>query len=360
MAPSAVASPVAKDLAARIEREGPLPLDVVMAAVAEAYYAQGNVIGADGDFTTAPEISQVFGELIGLWCAVTWQQMGSPASFRLIECGPGRGTLMADLLRAAARVKGFRDAARVHLIERSQALRARQAEALKGVAPIWHDDLADVPPGPTLLVANEFLDALPIKQYVRANGAWAERHVDVMDDAFIFTDRLGTAPQGAPEPCDDGTLIERSPTVDAFMHDLAARLMREGGAALFIDYGYVGPATGDTLQAVKAHRYHRVLDDLGRADLTAHVDFGHLGRIARAAGLRALGPEPQGSWLAGLGLTMRVAQLTRGKPANEAAAIAAAAQRLSAPDGMGLLFKVMAFAHPSLARLEGFAQDAGP
>ena len=354
------ATAVAKALADRIACEGPLPLDIVMAAASDAYYAQDEVIGAHGDFTTAPEISQIFGELIGLWCGVTWQQMGSPSPFRLIECGPGRGTLMADLLRAASRVKGFRDAARLHLVERSPALRARQAEALKDAAPTWHDDLADVPAGPTLLIANEFLDALPIKQFIHAGGAWAERQVDVVDGKFVFLDRATSPPAGAAETCDDGTVIERAPAVDTFVQGLAARLKRDGGAALIIDYGYVGPATGDTLQAVKSHRYHGVLDDLGRADLTAHVDFARIGQIARTAGLRALGPQPQGSWLAALGLGLRVAQLTRGKSEAESAAIAAAAKRLSAPDGMGLLFKVMAFAHPSLARIEGFAQDAGP
>ena len=358
------ATSVAKALSDRIAREGPLPLDIVMAAAGEAYYARDEVIGARGDFTTAPEISQTFGELIGLWCGVTWQQMGSPAPFRLVECGPGRGTLMADLLRAASRVKGFRAAARLHLVERSPALRARQAEALKDaaptLAPMWHDDLADVPAGPTLLIANEFLDALPIKQFVHAGGAWAERHVDVDDDEFVFLDRATSPPAGAPETCDDGTVIEYAPAVDGFVQGLAARLKRDGGAALIIDYGYVGPATGNTLQAVKSHRYHGVLDDLGRADLTAHVDFGRVAGIARAGSLHAFGPQPQGSWLADLGLGLRVAQLTRGKTASEAAAIAAAAKRLSAPDGMGLLFKVMAIAHPSLARIEGFAQDAGP
>jgi SAM-dependent MidA family methyltransferase len=248
----------------------------------------------------------------------------------------------------------------VHLIERSEALRKRQAETLSAHRVTWHADVSAIPPGPMLLVANEFLDALPIKQFVRIGNGWAERHVDVRGGAFVFVDRPASSPPDAPADVPIGGIVEHAPAVVAFTRDIATRLVRDSGAALLIDYGYAGPAHGDTLQAVKAHKFHPVLDDLGSADITAHVDFGAVKRAAQSTGARALGPEPQGTWLANLGLKLRVAHLTRNKPAARAAEIAAAANRLSAPDAMGLLFKVLAVAHPSLATLDGFAQDAAP
>jgi SAM-dependent MidA family methyltransferase len=211
-----------------------------------------------------------------------------------------------------------------------------------------------------ILVANEFLDALPIQQFVRTADGWAERHVTVRDGAFAFADLPADTSLSGPDHVENETIVEQAPAVAAITREIARRVTRDPGAALVIDYGYVGPATGDTLQAMKAHRFHPVLSDLGAADLTAHVDFGAAAAAARETGARVFGPEAQGTWLARLGLTLRVAQLTRDKPAARAAEIAAAARRLSAPDGMGLLFKVLAIAHPSLAELDGFAQDAAP
>ena len=348
-------------------RAGPIPLHDAMATAAEAYYARGSVFGRDGDFITAPEISQIFGELIGLWCAVVWQRMGMPSSFRLVECGPGRGTLMADLLRAGARVSGFTEAADIHLVERSATLRARQRETLASRHVTWHDGVDAVPPGPAIFVANEFADALPIRQFVRLEVGWAECCVGLENHAFAFVDMpVPDAP--VPETLKNApvdSVFEVCPGARRWISHVAARIVQEGGAALIIDYGHTASALGDTLQAVKHHKYHPVLEDLGNADLTAHVDFQALGDAARGAGAAVLGPVPQGTWLAQLGLKLRLAQLTQGMSVAHAAAISDAARRLATPDGMGLLFKVMAvvcsdLVNPALATLDGFAQDAAP
>jgi NADH dehydrogenase [ubiquinone] 1 alpha subcomplex assembly factor 7 len=266
---------------------------------------------------------------------------------------------MADLLRAARKVPGFREAASVHLVEQSTTLRKRQQAALADVPVTWHETLAQVPRGPMILVANEFLDALPIRQYEKQADGWAERYVTLAENAFVFVTQPCADP-GLPTDAPLGAIAETSPVSVAFVTELAARIAGDGGAALLIDYGYQGPALGDTLQAVKQHRYHPVLDDLGTADLTAHVDFAPLARAATAAGAKVFGPEPQGTFLARLGIGVRTAQLARGKHAARAGEIAAATRRLTGPDGMGLLLKVMAITspEPSLAPLDGFAQDA--
>jgi SAM-dependent MidA family methyltransferase len=367
MTTAAPSTDLAARLRTRIRQSGPVPLVEVMAEVAEAYYGRGDVFGRGGDFITAPEISQVFGELIGLWCAVVWDRMGHPADFRLVECGPGRGTLMADLLRATARVPGFAAAADVHLIERSEALRAKQRAAVTHGRVTWHSDIRDVPPGPMILVANEFADALPIQQFVRADDGWHERCVGLKGDDFVFVDGLVCAPNIPKNitSVSNGSIFERNDAACDWMRIVARRIALNGGAALVIDYGHVASALGDTLQAVKEHRFHSVLSDLGAADLTAHVDFEALADAARGDGAMVLGPVLQGTWLGRLGIMLRVAQLTKGKPAEKARDIAAAARRLTAPDGMGMLFKVMAVAsasvaNPSLAPLDGFGEDAAP
>lgn len=348
----------------RIRRSGPLPVADYMEACADAYYAHGEVFGAAGDFITSPEISQTFGEIVGLWCAVTWQALGAPKTFRLIECGPGRGTLMADALRAAARVPGFRDAARIHLVERSAKLREKQREALKGVLVTWHDDLDDVPAGLCIVIANEFLDALPIRQWEKTARGWIERAVEI-DAAGHFRFTRGSArdldiPLAISTDAKDGDIFETSPAIIGWTRKLADRLVDHGGAALVIDYGHTATAVGDTLQAVKAHRYHPVLNDPGEADLTAHVDFEAVATAAREMGAKVFGPTTQGAWLARLGITVRAAQLASGKGEAQAKEIQTAVQRLIAPDGMGLLFKVLAFTQPALAGCEGFEQDAAP
>ena len=341
----------------RMQREGSVPVADYMQAAAQQYYARGDVFGAAGDFITAPEISQTFGELIGLWCAVVWQNMGAPASFQLVECGPGRGTLMKDLLRAAARVPGCSAAARVHLVEQSPALREKQRATLSGHTVTWHETVDGVPRGPMILVANEFLDALPIRQFEMTLAGWQERYV-AADAAgnLTFVLKPGT-PDGAPS-AKPGDIFETSPAIAAFVGNVAARISRDGGAALLVDYGHGTTALGDTLQAVKRHKPCGIFETPGEADLTAHVDFAAV--RAAAKGARVWGPMAQGTWLSGLGIKLRGLQLAKGKDAATAQAIESGIRRLTEADAMGALFKVMALTHPSLAMPEGFQQDGSP
>jgi len=315
-------------------------LDVFMARANAAYYANRDPFA---DFTTAPEISQVFGELLGLWSAVVWQSMGRPNQVILAEAGPGRGTLMADALRAIrAMVPDFAGALRLHLVETSPALRAVQAEKLEAV---WHDRIEDIPPGPCILLANEFLDALPIRQFVRRHG-WMERFVE--NGTFVE--------QPCPEPlgeAPEGTVLERCESALALVRHLAERLAAQGGAALFLDYGPAESGLGDSLQALFQGGPADPLAHPGEADLTAHVDFQTLGRAA--AGCAVQGPVPQGMFLARLGLFQRSEILARGKQPAAAGRILQAARRLAEPDAMGRLFKVLALCHPGLPQPPGFA-----
>jgi len=333
----------------------PERLDRFMARAVAAYYARAATpFGRAGDFTTAPEISQAFGEVLGAWCAVTWDRMGRPDPVILAECGPGRGTLMADALRAVSQAApAFRAAARVHLVEASPALREVQARALPGQVAAWHDDIATLPPGPLLLLANEFLDALPIRQFIRRGDAWAERHVQ--DGAFVELPAAELPPLPAEAP--DGAVKEVSEPALAFLAALAARIAAQGGAALLVDYGPGAPAFGDTLQAVAAHETG--LDPLaepGTRDLTAHADFPTLAEAARAAGAAAHGPLPQGLLLQRLGLMTRAAMLAQARP-RLAGEILSGAERLVAPEGMGRLFKALAVCDSSLGPPPGF-EDA--
>lgn len=345
----------------RIAVDGPLSvaryMEEALGNPRFGYYMTRDPLGAAGDFVTAPEISQIFGELIGLWCAVVWRAMGRPAAVNLVELGPGRGTLMADALRAAATVPEFRAALGVHLVETSPALRDRQRRALEDTAAEWHDSLDGVPEGPMLLVANEFFDALPIRQFQRLDGAWRERLVG-LDEATgglrwvlsppvppIFDD-----PGNVP----DGGVIEVCPAGLALAGAVADRLARFGGAALIVDYGHARSAVGETLQAVRRHAFHGVLDDPGEADLTAHVDFAALARAAAGAGARPHGPVAQGAFLESLGIGARARTLAAGAPPEQAADIGAAHRRLVGDDAMGTLFKVLAIAHPDLGPPPGF------
>ncbi len=313
-------------------------LDAFMARANTAYYASRDPFA---DFATAPEISQAFGEILGLWSVIVWQSMGSPAPFILAEAGPGRGTLMADALRAAGRVPGFRAAAQIHLVETSPRLRAEQASRIDGAT--WHDHLADLPPGPFILLANEFIDALPIRQFIRGPACWLERHVE----HGAFLDMPTEIDFG---PADPGTIRElRDPTLAA---DLGARLATTPGAALFIDYGPAESAPGDSLQALRDGKPADPLSDPGTADLTAHVDFQALARDA--AGAQPHGPVSQGRFLIGLGLYQRCLALARTQPPLKAAAIMEAARRLAEPDRMGRLFKALALCHPGLPTPPGF------
>ena len=343
-------------LAARIRAEGPL---TVAAYMEEAlfhprwgYYATRDPLGARGDFVTAPEIVQVFGELIGLWCADLWQRMGAPEPVLLVELGPGRGTLMRDALRAARVAPDFGRALRLHLVERSPVLRAVQATLSADTKPTWHDTLASVPQGPMLLVANEFLDALPIRQFVRGKEGWRERVVALEGNELAFAllpadAKLGDAPLDA--------VREKRPEAGTLASDVARRLAASGGAALFVDYGYWPPAYGDTLQAVRRHRAHDVLAEPGAADLTAHVDFADFAAAAEEAGARVWGPVPQGVFLERLGIEARAARLIASADAEAAHLIRSGCRRLVDPAEMGGLFKVLALTDPAAPQPAGFA-----
>ncbi|MBW4090194.1 MAG: class I SAM-dependent methyltransferase [Proteobacteria bacterium] len=326
-------------------------LDRFMGRANAAYYATHDPFA---DFTTAPEIAQAFGEILGLWAAVTWDLLGRPDPVLLVEAGPGRGTLLADALRAIGQVApGFAGALSVHLIETSPRLRAAQAAALPAgwaARATWHDDLARVPEAPLLLLANEFLDALPIRQFLRDDAGWTERHV--ADGAFV------TRPAPVEEiPLGEiptGEIIEVCEAAHAFVGALAARLARHPGAALLLDYGPATPATGDSLQALRAGRPADPLAAPGEADLTAHVDFLALANRARAAGAAVHGPLAQGVLLTRLGLFQRTDRLARGQPPARAAGLIAAARRLAEPHRMGRLFKALALCHPDCPTPPGF------
>lgn len=344
-------------LAARIAASGPISVASYMEAALFhprwGYYATRDPLGARGDFITAPEVSQVFGELIGLWFAEFWQRLGAPDPVLFAELGPGRGTLMRDARRAAAVVPGFARALKLHLIERSPVLRAAQLEALRDAAPQFHDDAATLPPGPLLLVANEFLDALPIRQYERVGGHWHERRIAAGNGGtFRFVrDPVPATDAGADVP--EGSIRETRPAAQALAQALGARLARDGGAALFIDYGHQG-GCGDTLQAVRRHRPHAVLDAPGTADLTAHVDFAAFATAAAASGARAWGPVTQGRFLQSLGIAARTEALAAKASPTQAALLRSGTSRLIGPTAMGRLFKVLALTHPAAPPPAGF------
>ena len=347
-------------LAARFRRliaaHGPVSVARFMGESNAHYYASRDPLGAPretggGDFVTAPEISQMFGELIGLWLADAWDRAGRPAGTVYAELGPGRGTLATDALRAMA---GVGLAPAVHLVEGSPALRALQATVLPQAE--FHDDASSLPEeGPLLLAANEFLDALPIRQLVRTGAGWHERMVALDGENFVFA--------AGPQPMDlavpkgfadrpEGTILETCPGAVAVVGEIARRLANQGGAALFVDYGHLAPRSGSTLQAVRAHRKIDALASPGEADLTAHVDFAALGEIGRNAGCRVQ-TATQGEWLTAMGIALRAEALARAAP-GRAGEIAQARDRLAAPEAMGALFKAMALTAPSWEAGAGF------
>ena len=387
-------TPLGQKLAARIAADGPITLHDYMEAClydpAHGYYKKRDPLGRGGDFITAPEISQVFGELIGLWAGETWRLMGQPGGVRLIELGPGRGTLMADALRALRVLPAFLQCATVHLVETSVPLRAAQEAALAGAScPVrWHERIEDVPAGAGIVIANEFFDCLPVRQFVFDEAAqlWRERIVAFRDGAFEF--ELGEVPphpvllpEGSPKcpqrelgfshphpPADadskrgklakagllerdrvrgdfpgveDGAIVETRPGTAGVLRSFAARAADAPLAALIIDYGYSQPASGDTVQAVRQHRFAGLFEAPGEADLTAHVDFSDLVQRAKELNLAASGPMPMGEWLLRLGLEARMHQLLRRASAEEAMELRSRVSRLVDPAQMGALFKAV-------------------
>jgi NADH dehydrogenase [ubiquinone] 1 alpha subcomplex assembly factor 7 len=356
-------TPLGRKLAQHIATSGPLTVaDFMAACLADrehGYYTRRDPLGAAGDFITAPEISQMFGELLGLWAAQVWDAMGRPAPVIFAELGPGRGTLMADALRAIGKAApDFAGALRLHLVEINAALRERQAIALSGAAPVWHHRYEDVPAGPLLLMANEFVDALPVRQFVREGRVWRERMVrlDSAKERFVFASGPETTlplRDDAPE----GAFCEVRPAADDLAAWLAQRVCRHGGAALLVDYGSAASGLGDTLQAVRHHRVADPLDDPGDVDLTAHVDFQALARAARRGGARADGPVPQETFLRRLGIDARAAVLLRQADKSQATKISEAYRTLIGAERMGRVFKALAIAAPSLSTLPGFDSE---
>lgn len=361
---AAETTPLEERLINLIKLKGPISVGDYMADAIghphEGYYMSQKALGAEGDFTTAPEISQTFGELIGLWLVEAWRAMGSPESFNLIELGPGRGVLMADILRAARLKPDFIRATCLWLLETSGRLRHEQQKRLRptGVKPLWADEFADIPPAPSLIIANEFFDCLPINQYQYTDKGWRERLVGLSEtgDGLAFT--LGETPPlaslGLPENAAPGDIFEISPAAREFSADIAKLLSEHGGLALIIDYGHVTSGLGDTLQAVRRHQYWPPLSSPGRADITAHVDFEALTRIAIDHGAAPYGPLPQGQFLENLGLTIRVEMLCKDKTPEEAATIQSGAHRIAAPNEMGEIFKVLCLSAPNLPIPPGF------
>ena len=361
-------SPLARRLKQRIREDGPLTVEQWMLACLadpdDGYYMTRDPLGRAGDFITAPEISQMFGELLGLWAAVVWHSMGAPGVVRLIELGPGRGTLMRDALRAAATMPGFTPVLSVHMVETSPVLRKAQQETLADVScPIaWHDALADVPDGPVLIFANEFLDALPVRQWVSHNNVWHERMVGHDGQSFIYATGAAIAPSDVPgflENMPENSIFETAPAVEAVTGEIALRLCAQGGAALLIDYGHAERSTGETLQALKAHRFADPLADPGEQDLTAHVDFACVGDVARAAGAGTWGPITQGALLERLGIAARATKLLLNASKAQAEDIARARSRLVSDSAMGRLFKALALTHPALPSPPGFEVPGG-
>jgi NADH dehydrogenase [ubiquinone] 1 alpha subcomplex assembly factor 7 len=357
------------DLTGRIRRriaaDGPLSVAAFMAMALHepglGYYARRQPIGAEGDFTTAPEISQIFGELVGLWCALYWEQIGRPDPVALAELGPGRGVLAVDLLRAAAALPGFRRALRLYLVEASPHLRLEQERRLVRTRPVWLQRADELPAGPLLVVANEFLDALPIRQFVRSGNGWAERLV-TLDGAGELVFAVGPespaiallGPERLHRGAAPGSIVEFCPAALALAAHFGRRFAREPGAALFIDYGHFPSRLGSTLRALHRHHPAAVLAQPGTADLSAHVDFSAVAEAARAAGAEVHGPVAQGRFLAALGAEARLEALcARASPAQRRA-LENGLARLVDPAAMGEHFKAMAVTMPGLAAPIGF------
>jgi SAM-dependent MidA family methyltransferase len=347
---------LAERLHDRIAREGPISVaDYMHACLAderEGYYRAREPIGASGDFITSPEVSQIFGELIGLWAVAVWQSMDEPNPVIVAELGPGRGTLLTDASRAWRSQTEFTGCVSLALVETSPTLREVQKKALHATQRSieWRETVEDIPEGhPLIVIANEFLDALPIRQLVRRGGTWNERCVGIdqgggfafVEGAVVADDTLPAAPEGA--------ILEMRPATTPLLAALAARARHAPLAALFIDYGHARSGIGDTLQAVRRHRYADPLSDPGAADLTAHVDFAALKQEAEALGLRPYGPMPQGEFLLRLGLTERRDRLLKTARAEQREMIASGATRLADPSQMGVLFKVLALTSDGLA-----------
>jgi NADH dehydrogenase [ubiquinone] 1 alpha subcomplex assembly factor 7 len=355
---------LADKIAKRIRAEGPLTVAAYMAMAlhdqVSGYYARRDPIGAAGDFTTAPEISQIFGELIGLWSGELWQRMERPDPLILTELGPGRGVLMSDFLRAAAGVPGFRRALRLYLVEASPTLRAEQERRLSGANPVWVPHPEDLPDGPMLLIANEFLDALPVRQFVRGRRHWSERLIALgPGDELVFLDGRENPAASLLVPASlrdsaPGSVVEICPAALALAGLLGARFARQPGAALFIDYGHCPSAPGVSLRALSRHRPVSPLAEPGLADLSTDVDFAAFAQAGHRAGAHICGPVTQARFLCALGAGLRLAILSEEATPGQRRALQSGVRRLLDPGQMGDLFKVIALISPGLPLPAGF------
>ena len=365
-------TPLETELRERIALDGPIPIAEFMTLclthTIHGYYTSNHPVGgrgsADrrgGDFITAPEVSQMFGEMIGVWCMQVWEDMGSPNRFNLVEIGPGRGTLMKDLLRVSKALPQFRVAAQIHLIEISPTLAEQQSMTLECEMPIvWLSDIDGLPDAPTLIIANELLDALPFRQWVKIEEDWHERAVGLVDgklDFVVRPNRLNANELPAhhgDEP--RGSVFETAPAREAFVVRVAERIAAQSGAALFIDYGHTRSDFGNTFQAMRDHAFAPVLNDPGKADLTSHVNFEPLLNVARTTGCVVPDCVSQGDFLLNLGLLERAGQLGAEQDKTVQRVLQTAVNRLVGPQDMGTLFKVFGILGPSNARhsLPGF------
>jgi NADH dehydrogenase [ubiquinone] 1 alpha subcomplex assembly factor 7 len=355
-------TPLADELRTLIAQEGPMSFERYMGLCLghpeHGYYMNRDPFGALGDFITAPEISQVFGELIGLWIADVWQNMGSPPSFHLIELGAGRGTLMKDALRALKVLPECFQAAHIHIVDMSPALQRIQVATLKDHSISWHTSIETLPEGTSIIIANEFFDALPVRQYQRYEGHWYERMITV-DTHGALQCCLSPSPEMMlQKEAEEGAILELSPHVISTIATLAGRIEAQGGALLIIDYGYASPAMGDTVQALKDHEPIDVLATPGEADITAHVNFPSLKATAERFGCKVYGAVTQADFLESLGLHLRVAMLKKRADETQCITLDEGAKRLTerTPKGMGSLFKVMAVTHSSLYIPQGLSQ----
>jgi len=367
-------SPLEALIRKQIAANGPMPvsryMQLCLTHPGHGYYIHRDPLGRGGDFVTAPEVSQMFGELVGLWAASVWNAMGMPSEVKFIELGPGRGTMMADALRAIRILPAFHDAISVHLVETSPVLRDRQREKLADAAHVeWYDSIDDIPEGPAIIFANEFFDALPIHQAVKQDDGWHERVIEIDDDVLAYGIAKNPIPRfevllpplvrAAP----NGAIFEWRP--DNEIITIARRLRDQGGAALIMDYGHIRSDAGDTFQAVAKHAFANPLKNAGLADLTAHVDFQALARAAEDIGARAHGPVEQGAFLKRIGIERRADYYDRAgalmKNATEDGKklIIAGLSRLTgpSPEGMGSLFKVLGISHPSIGVLAALSDQ---
>jgi NADH dehydrogenase [ubiquinone] 1 alpha subcomplex assembly factor 7 len=362
-------SPLQSEIKKLIKSAGPMPvwryMEQCLMHPRHGYYLSRDPLGREGDFTTAPEVSQMFGELLGLWAASVWKAIGSPPLLRLIELGPGRGTMMADALRAMRVLPPLYQALSIHLVEINPVLREKQKAALSGSREIaWHDTIDDVPDGPAIIFANEYFDVLPIHQVVKRETGWHERTVEIDSTGELV---FGAVPEPTPHfdvllpplvrAAPSGAVFEWRP--DAEIMKIASRVRDQDGAALIIDYGHLRSDAGDTFQAIARHSFADPLKNPGQADVTAHVDFQALVRAAEDLGARVHGPVPQGDFLRRLGIETRAMTLMAKASPEVSEDISGALKRLvtGGRGGMGSMFKVLAISEPNLISLVGFADE---